>query len=250
MSDRIRRTFDFELTRAEDQDDSLGGLTLEGYAAVFNEWTEIHGERSGPFMERLAPGAFTNTLSQRMPIMQFDHGTHPLLGSIPIGVPTTLREDERGLFVRARLSDNWLIQPVRDAIRDGAINGMSFRFGVPKGRDEIERKNGMEHRTIKEVVLYELGPVVFPAYAGTEVGVRSQLSGMLTDEGVQRDLARLLAFGQRDQISDADPVVTSDEPEIDTPPEEAPVGSHRNRVKQARRRLARRFPTQEGVDAA
>lgn len=236
MNDRIRRVFDFELTRAEDRDDAVGGLTLEGYAAVFNQWTEIHGERSGPFMEQIAPGAFTNTLSQRTPVMQFDHGTHPLLGSIPIGVPTVLREDDRGLFVRARLSDNWLIEPVRDAIRDGAINGMSFRFSVPKGRDETVRKGGVEYRTIREAVLYELGPVVFPAYAGTEVGVRSELAGMLADATVQRDLARMLAFGQRNQIpteSDAAQEGTSEE-EPATPPIEAPVG----RSKKQRRYLA------------
>jgi hypothetical protein len=214
MSDRIRRTFDFTVTRADDADDALGGLTLEGYAAVFNQWTEIHGEFSGPFMERIAPGAFAKTLENRMPVLQFDHGTHPLVGSIPIGVPTTLREDELGLFVKARLSDNWLIQPVRDAIKDGAIRGMSFRFAVPKDKDDWGKDGDTRQRTIREAVLYELGPVVFPAYAGTSVGVRSELVSALTDESVRSDLARILTFGQMaDQIpdeSEADPV-TSDE---------------------------------------
>jgi len=196
MVERIRRTFDFEMTRADEPDDSVGGLVLEGYAAVFNDWTEIHGEGPRPFMERIAPGAFANTLSQRTPVMQFDHGTHPLVGSIPIGVPTVLREDERGLFVRGRLHDNWLIEPVRDAIRDGSISGMSFRFSVPKNKDTWTDDDGVRRRTINEAVLYELGPVVWPAYEGTSVGVRSELAAMLTDPLVQRDLARVLAFGQ------------------------------------------------------
>ena len=39
-------------------------------------------------------------------------------------------EDDRGLAVTARLSENWLIEPVRDAIAAGAVSGMSFRFTV------------------------------------------------------------------------------------------------------------------------
>lgn len=232
MSDRIRRTFDFDLTRAEPGDD---GLTIEGYAAVFDQWTEIHGEFSGPFMERIAPGAFSKTLSERMPVMQFDHGTHPLVGSIPIGVPTQMYEDERGLFVRGRLHDNWLIEPVRDAIRDGSISGMSFRFSVPRGKDKWEDNN--KRRTIHEVRLFELGPVVFPAYAGTAVGVRSELAGMLADETIQRDLARMLAFGQRNQISvepEAEPI-TSEET-----PDEPPVQALSGRTQKQRRYLADR----------
>lgn len=238
MSDTLRRTFDFTLTDVEQRDDAAGdGLILEGYAAVFDQWTEIHGEMQGPFMERIAPGAFANTLSQRMPVMQFDHGTHPLLGSIPIGVPTVLREDDRGLFVRARLSDNWLIQPVRDAIRDGAINGMSFRFGVPKGKDEWERKDGAKYRTIRETVLYELGPVVFPAYAGTEVGVRSELIGMLADESVQRDLARVLTFGQRAEQIPAEPEA-ADAGTSGEAPDEPPAPALSGRTQKQRRYLA------------
>jgi hypothetical protein len=34
--------------------------------------------------------------------------------------------------VVARLHDNWLVQPVRDAIKSKAIPGMSFRFSVVK----------------------------------------------------------------------------------------------------------------------
>jgi phage head maturation protease len=90
-----------------------------------------------------------------------------------------LREDRNGLFVRARLSDNWLIQPVRDAIRDGAISGMSFRFRVVA--DEWGTDTEGDTRTIREVELLEAGPVVFPAYEQTTVAVRS-LMGVLDDE--------------------------------------------------------------------
>jgi len=188
--ENLSRTVEFRAAPSED------GLTLTGYAAVFNEWTEIDSWE-GTFRERIAPGAFKRTLGQRMPVLQFDHGSHPLIGSIPLGRITSIVEDERGLKVKARLSDNWLVEPVRDAIRDGAINGMSFRFSVPANGDKVVRgQDGMLERTINEIALYEVGPVVFPAYEQTTVGVRSrQALDALQDPEVRSELARILATG-------------------------------------------------------
>lgn len=173
------------------------GLTLEGYAAVFDSPTSIR-DWEGEYTETIAPGAFARTLSKRTPVLQFDHGQHPLVGSIPLGSIDELREDDHGLFVRARLHDNWLVEPVRDAIRSGAVDGMSFRFQVRK--DEWSKDRSA--RTISEVELYELGPVVFPAYADTSVGVRSlEIASALTDPEVRADLARILVAGTPESVA-------------------------------------------------
>ena len=202
--DNLSRIVEFRAAPSED------GLTLTGYAAVFNEWTEIDSWE-GTFRERIAPGAFKRTLGQRMPVLQFDHGSHPLIGSIPLGRITSIVEDERGLKVKARLSDNWLVEPVRDAIRDGAIDGMSFRFSVPANGDKVVRgKDGVLERTINEVALYEVGPVVFPAYEQTTVGVRSrQALDALQDPEVRSEIARLLTTGTdlASLATDPDPVI-------------------------------------------
>ena len=218
--DNLTRMVEF---RSEPSDD---GLTLEGYAAVFNEWTEIH-DRLGSFQERIAPGAFKRTLGQRTPILQFDHGTHPLIGSIPLGRFTSVTEDDHGLKVRARLSDNWLIEPVRDAIRDGAVTGMSFKFRVVD--EQWSQEYGTDYRTITQVELYEAGPVVTPAYESTTVGVRSRQTALaLTDPEVRREVASLLTLGTEDIRSLAD-----DSPAPDPAPApatqaivEAPAASH------------------------
>jgi HK97 family phage prohead protease len=193
------------------------GLTLDGYGAVFNEWTMIEDEY-GQYRERIMPGAFRRTLGQRMPVLQFDHGTHPLIGSIPLGRITQITEDDHGLRVKARLSDNWLVQPVRDAIRDGGITGMSFRFRIVNekwGRGS----DGMEERSISEVALYEVGPVVFPAYEQTSVGVRSRhVLRALEDAEIRDEIARIMASGTditslaTDIDDDPDLVHSSDEP--------------------------------------
>src|SRR5439155_16322570 len=160
------RAFEFDLARSSD------GLTLEGYAAVFNSPTRIQ-DLDGRFEETIVPGAFQRSLSERMPVLMFEHGRHPLLGKLPLGVIERAEEDSRGLFIEARLSDNWLIAPFRDAVRDGAVDGMSFRFSVPKGGDRWERRHGdVDLRRVLQANFPELGPVVFPAYQPTTVQIR------------------------------------------------------------------------------
>lgn len=150
------------------------GLTFEGYAAVFNSPTRIDSWE-GEFDEVILPGAFARTLAARTPVLMFEHGRHPLIGKMPLGVITRAEEDTKGLHVEARLSDNWLIQPVRDAVRDGAVNGMSFRFSVEDSGQEWTRRRGdVDLRSISEMATVpELGPVVFPAYEPTTATVRS-----------------------------------------------------------------------------
>ncbi len=214
-ADNLTRQVEF---RAEPSDD---GLTLEGYGAVFNADTIIDSY-DGSFVERIAPGAFKRSLGQRMPVLQFDHGQHPLIGSLPIGVIRSIREDSHGLKVRARLSDNWLVQPVRDAIRDGAITGMSFRFRVV--RDRWARRGDMQVRTVEEVELFEIGPVVFPAYEQTSVGVRSRTAlAALQDPEVRAEIARILASGtDLRSLADDDAPAPSHAPS----PAPAPAPSH------------------------
>ena len=207
MSDRHSRSYDFTVTRQDEADD---GLTLEGYAAVFDTPTSIR-DYLGEYEETIARGAFSRTINARTPVLQFDHGTHPMIGSIPLGSIRKIEEDDQGLFVRARLSDNWLVEPVRDAIRDGAISGMSFQFQVVQD----DWNEDQTARTVREVKLYELGPVVWPAYESTTVGVRSEISSVLACENLQADLARALTFPT---LVDSEPATGTSAETNDNPP--------------------------------
>jgi uncharacterized protein len=205
----LMRSLPFTVTRADDE--AGDGLTLEGYAAVFGEWTDIDSWE-GSFREQFRKGSFRKSLRERTPMMQYDHGRHPTIGSIPIGRYDSLAEDEQGLHVVGRLSDNWLIEPVRDAVRDGGVTGMSIRFAVIRDEwrdaagklvkpDELMEllwspgDRGPLERTIIEVRLLEAGPVAWPAYEGTSVGVRArELAGeLMGDEDRIRALRRSLA---------------------------------------------------------
>lgn len=219
--DDLERSAAFDIIRADDE--GADGLTLEGYAAVFDTPTRIDSWE-GEFDEQIAHGAFRKSLRERTPRLQFDHGRHPVVGSIPIGVFTELSEDDQGLHVIARLTDNWLVQPVRDAIRDGGIDGMSFRFSVVREEwrdvdgkvikaDELGRllwdpgERGPLQRTLKEVKIAEAGPVVWPAYDATTVGVRARdmATAIRSDEQLRRQVQRALALDTDPGEDIADP---------------------------------------------
>lgn len=170
-----------ELARALTEAD---GYNMIGYSVVFNQWTNITDQR-GNYLEQVAPGATAKTIKERGDriIVQFDHGHHPLVGSIPVASPRAVWEDGNGLFGWDRLHQSWLFEPVREAIKSGAIRGQSFRFSIPDGGETVvpARGKSLERRTLTEVSILERGPVVWPAYAGTEVAVRALVRAMPKD---------------------------------------------------------------------
>lgn len=227
--DNLMRSMPFEVIRAEADGD---GLTLEGYAAVFNSPTRIDSWE-GQFDEVIAPGAFKKSLREKTPVLMFNHGQHPLIGDLPLGAIKSAREDSQGLHVVARLSDNWLVQPVRDAIAEGSVTGMSFRFGVVKDEwDKPARKGAVPLRTLREVRVPELGPVVFPAYAATSVGVRaSEVAGLMNDPAFRVELSRALLLGTPDGAAregTPEAAATPTEP-VDTTPR-TPIHIRRQRA--------------------
>jgi HK97 family phage prohead protease len=227
-TDRLLRVTPFAVRAGDPGDDEAGdGLTLDGYAAVFNRSTLIDSWE-GRFWEEIAPGSMKKTFREQTPKVQFDHGTHPMIGSMPIGSVRSVAEEtdpvlapEGGAHIVARLFDNWLIEPVRDAIKAEAINGMSFRFSVvreqwrwPDGKvirdeEELHRElfrswfedvpeDELLRRRLVELRVPELGPVVWPAYGDTSVSVRGQ-------QQVVIDLGRLRAgdHDERRKLADA-----------------------------------------------
>jgi uncharacterized protein len=243
--------------RAVNADPQGDGLSIEGYGAVFNSVTTIDSWE-GQFEEVIAPSAFKKSLREQTVKMQYDHGRHPLLGSLPLGNWTTAEEDQRGLHLVGRLHDNWITEPFRDAIRSGSVTGMSFRFSVV--RDEWTDKDGKKLaegelqemlwygggergpilRTLKEVKLSEAGPVTWPAYQDTEVGVRS---GTLTIDlanlhtaPVRRELARALWLADSADVEPTTPVIPAAERADPAPQSTADTAGEHSSITAARRR--------------
>lgn len=238
-------------TLRADGDGESDGRTLDGWAAVFNRETIIDSWE-GRFREKLSPGSMKKSFRERPPRIQFDHGRHPLVGSIPIAQLRSIAEDsdpvlapEGGAHVIGRLHNNWLVEPVREAIESGSIDGMSFRFSVVQERwyrpdgslirdedtlQELLRRTWYEDvpdeelllRDLREVKVPELGPVVWPAYADTSVGVRSKTFtvdlGRLDDPEQRKTLARavFLADAAERMSADGQPHATDTAGEHDT----------------------------------
>jgi phage head maturation protease len=220
----LLRMVPFQQRAAEGDDTPSDGRTLDGFAAVFNTLTLIDSWE-GRFHEQILPGSMKKSFREKPPKIQFDHGRHPLIGSIPVARLVTAEEasdpvlaPSGGAHIVGRVFDNWLMEPVRDAIAEEAIDGMSFRFSVVREawfeadgkpiRDdeklrEILRRSWYEdvpedelpRRDLKELKVPEAGPVVWPAYAETSVGMRSRT--------ITIDLGRLGDREQRKQLAQA-----------------------------------------------
>lgn len=215
------------LTRSSDDGElrsTSDGRTIEGYGAVTNQVTTIDSWE-GSFEEEFLTGSFKRTARNQIPKMQFDHGKSMLLGSVPMGQWDSAEEDEHGLRLGpGRVFDNPWTVPIRDAIAAKEISGMSIRFSVVReiwlDRDGKEIKDDRElfdlifwgvgldergpiRRQIQEAKVPEAGPVVWPAYEGTSVGLRSGTVtidlGRLNEPSQQKLLARAVYLADSGQ---------------------------------------------------
>lgn len=157
------------------RDDGGDGMpVMQGHFAVFNEPTEIDSW-DGPFIEEIAPGAFTKTIRENRDAIKvlFNHGFDPQIGDKPLGRIKELREDDIGALYRVQLLDApYVRDELLPGLREG-LYGASFRFSVTKQETDLESED-LPKRTIKEVRLYEFGPVTFPAYQAATAGVRAK----------------------------------------------------------------------------
>jgi HK97 family phage prohead protease len=156
-------------------------MRLSGHAAVFGEWTTIDSAREGLFLERIAPGAFAKTISENRNRIRllFAHGQDPQVGDKPLGPLEELREDARGLYYAAPLLDG-VPELVLSGLRASpSLYSASFRFSATREEFRLRpgrsahNEDGIPERTLREVRLYELSAVTFPAYPGASAAARA-----------------------------------------------------------------------------
>ena len=137
------------------------GMTLRGYAAVFNSPSQPL-----PFIETIERGAFADSLKSRNDVkLLWNHDTSTVLGSTRAG---TLRliEDERGLLVEADLPDTQAGRDAATLIQRGDVTAFSFGFRIPAGGDVWASAS---ERLLKRVNVHEVSVgVAFPAYTATD----------------------------------------------------------------------------------
>lgn len=161
-------TPELEFRSGEVRASSPGRLT--GYAARYNDETRI-----GDFAEVIRPGAFAASLRSGDTIIALaDHDRRALLGSTAAHT-LQLREDAHGLAFDLALPDTSHGRDVRALVERGDIRGCSFGFVVEPGGDVwTDRGDGAMLRELRSVRLYEVTVTATPAYASTELALRSR----------------------------------------------------------------------------
>jgi uncharacterized protein len=170
---------------------------IGGYAARFNsESVDLGG-----FVERIAPGAFTRTLSGSDVRALLNHNTDIVLGRQKAGT-LRLAEDANGLAFELDLPDTTAGRDLAVSIERGDVAEMSFLF---KMRKDQWAKLGPDQwlRTLLDVDLKEISPVTFPAYPSTEVGMRADvgakdaLAGLVAAKAAEEARSRRLRLLER-----------------------------------------------------
>jgi len=140
------------------------GNKLIGYASVFDSPSEPM-----PFVEYVRRGAFAKTLNDGADVrLLIDHEGVPLARTK--SGTLMLEEDDRGLRVEASLDPaNPDAARVISAMKRGDISQMSFAFRTIKDSWNSDRSV----RELKEVQLYDVSVVTFPAYEETVAEIRS-----------------------------------------------------------------------------
>lgn len=167
---RERRSLPLEMLEVRADD---GKRKIAGYAAVFEQLSE---PLYGGFREKIARGAFKKTLREADVRALWNHDPNYVLGRTKSGT-LKLREDDRGLVIEIDPPDTQWARDLMTSIERGDIDQMSFGFRVVK--DDWERKpDGTIIRILKEVQLFDVSPVTFPAYPQTSVQVRDMLRAL------------------------------------------------------------------------
>ena len=150
--------------RAATREDSVG--VLAGYAAVFNrESVDLGG-----FVERVAPGAFAQSISGGDVCALWSHENESVLGRMSAGT-LRLREDDVGLAFEIDLPDTSCGRDASVSVRRGDVRGMSFGFCAEEETWTFDAEPAI--RTLQRVSLVEISPVAFPAYVDSTVALRS-----------------------------------------------------------------------------
>lgn len=140
---------------------------IGGYAAVYDQWTEI----GNWYREKIAVGAMTAALADSDVRLLYNHDSNHLLAREKSGT-LTLREDAKGLYFEAELPGHR--DDISELIERGDLDECSFAFRVNKQEWNWSDGDTMDERVITEISdVVDVTLATYGAYPQTEVGFRS-----------------------------------------------------------------------------
>jgi HK97 family phage prohead protease len=158
-----------EIRSLTDEQPTVDGNTITGYAAVYNTFSQD----LGGFREIIRPGAFDRCLASGPDVRALvDHDSSKILGRTKSGT-CKLVSDARGLKYTITLPDTQTARDLKASMARGDIDGSSFAFAVVKNGD-MWRKEGTETiRELHDADIFDVSVVTYPAYLAAESSLRS-----------------------------------------------------------------------------
>ncbi|MBK8195925.1 MAG: HK97 family phage prohead protease [Lewinellaceae bacterium] len=178
-----------------------GAPEIFGYALKFGVSYDM-----GWFTEEIHRDALSGADMEDVRIL-FNHDVNQILGRTKSGT-AKVGVDDVGMWYRAMLPESPVGETVRAAIERGDVDqsswGFTLRYEDDSAGDEWQRKDGRDHRIIRNVrKVWDASPVTFPANPDTSVAKRSHDFHRSTPEPKQQDnqaisarLTGLLALNQ------------------------------------------------------
>lgn len=170
IATREHKAFKFDL-------ESVGeGGEFSGYAAVFG-----NVDSGGDVIEK---GAFLKTIAEdfdRIKILS-QHQDYEL----PIGKPLELREDSKGLFIRAKISDTQKGRDIQTLLKDGVLNELSIGYDAV----DFEYDGDTHIRHLKELRLWEVSVVTWAMNELAQIDEVKSLAETLRLEAKSGKLSR------------------------------------------------------------
>ena len=161
------------------------GQRIGGYGAVFGKLSR----NLGGFVELVDTGAFNQARMLNWPnvVCRYNHDSNMILGTSQGGT-LSLRTDRIGL--EYEVLPPQARADILELVERGDIQFSSFAFRVPPGGDEWGTTDqNYPMRTLHEVQLVDVAPVLDPAYPDATAGLRSLAAAMDADLTEVRKMA-------------------------------------------------------------
>lgn len=143
------------------------GPVIACYFSVFNTPTELWPG----CIEQIAPGAFASSMNADVRAL-INHETRLVLGRTVAGT-LALREDETGLYGEIKINEHDSdAMNLYARVQRGDVSQCSFGFDI-LAEDYVVSPDGQTCTwTVRDVILYEVSVVTFPAYEATSAFAR------------------------------------------------------------------------------
>lgn len=159
----------------DEMDDEKG--VIKGYASMFNNVDSDD--------DVITRGAYSKTLQENSDRIAFlyQHNMQQ-----PIGKPLSMKEDDKGLFVEAKISDSSLGKDVKTMVSEGILKEFSVGF-IPIKEEVVGNYNH-----IKEIKLFEFSLVTLAANPMAQV---TEYKGTKSVDNLMDEFDKLIKMSRK-----------------------------------------------------